>query len=519
MPSEKRTIETNWIDRAVDQPPTRRHDRLRDTGAQWRGCYARIAARLAWLLTPHSPIRILGTIAIAVFIGETLVMMIIALLPPLPLFTEAFTDSTLLIVVISPALYLFLFRPLIRHVSQREAAERDVRKNRDLLQTVFNGISDPLILLDKKMRVKMINTAASRYYPIGQSFGVDQPCHVALMDGLQPCDECDIPQRIAENSNLTFERKGLFDPTRTEQVIIYRSADHNEDHTGAIIVKITDVTEERALERQVRQRERLASLGLLISGVAHEINNPNTFISFNLPILKEYLSELMPIIDRHADGRGDFEIANMTYADFRKDLFKLIDNITHGSGRIDTIVSQLKAFSHIQGARKLEIVNVGRILEKVIMLADPQINRMVKHFEKDIPEDLPQIYTDGQAIEQMVLNLLINACQAADKNDSWVAMRVRRSYNEAYSLTIEVEDNGCGMDDETLKHIFDPLFTTKDPDTGTGLGLYVCHNLVEGLGGAIQVKSTPGKGSTFTLRLPDTPKRQPGKTKPPEPIP
>ena len=127
-----------------------------------KGIYRFMASRLAWLMTPHSPIRILGTIAIAVFIGETMVMLIIALMPPMPVFTEAFVDSSLLIVVISPALYWFLFRPLLRHVREREAAERSLRKNRDLLQTVFNGISEPLILLDKEMRVKMINTAASR---------------------------------------------------------------------------------------------------------------------------------------------------------------------------------------------------------------------------------------------------------------------------------------------------------------------------------------------------------------------
>ena len=110
------------------------------------GLYSLVASKLEWLMTPHSPLRILGTIAIAVFIGETFVLLFIALLLPMPVMTEAFVDSIFLIVVISPALYLFLFRPLIRHVSQREEAERSVRKNRDLLQTAFNGISDPLIL-------------------------------------------------------------------------------------------------------------------------------------------------------------------------------------------------------------------------------------------------------------------------------------------------------------------------------------------------------------------------------------
>ena len=463
--------------------------------------YSILSSSLKWLQMPHGPLRILGTIAISVFLGEILVMMLIALLPPMTIMTEAIVDSSLLIVVISPVLYLFSFRPIIRHIRHREDAERNVRKSRDLLQTVFNGISDPLILLDDQMKVKMINNAASRYYHIGDQTAIDQPCHQALMTSSQPCAECDIPERIAGKSTTTFERKGLFDPNRVEQVVVYRSADY-ADRSAAIIVKIADVTEARALDLQMHQRERLASLGLLISGVVHEINNPNTFISFNLPILNDYLLELMPITDEYASEHADFEIANMTYDDFRRDLFKLVENITYGSGRINTIVSQLKEYSRIQDAQKLRTVDIKTVLDKVATLADVQIKQMVNRFEKDLPGDLPKLITDSQAIEQIVLNLLINAGQAADKNDSWVSMKAMRILDGPYTLAIEIADNGCGMDDETLKHIFDPLFTTKGPDTGTGLGLYICHNLAEGLGGMIDVKSTPGGGSTFQVLLP-----------------
>jgi signal transduction histidine kinase len=459
-------------------------------------------SRLKWLVTPTSPLRILGTIAIAIFAGETLVMFILALLPPLPVSPEAFIDSTLLIVITSPALYLFLFQPIIRHVRQREEAEKSVRKSNDLLQTVFDGISDPLILLDKDLKVRMINKAASQYYQIGSHLVDDQPCHRIFMSGEQPCPECDIPQRIAEGTNHLFERKGLFDPSRIEQVVIYRSDDQS-GHIGAAIIKIIDVTETRALERQMRQRERLASLGLLISGVAHEINNPNTFISFNLPILKAYLHEIVPVVDAYASDHDGFEVANMPYAQFREDLFKLIENITHGSQRINDIVSRLKEFSRIREGQTLSEVSIPSRLDKVVMLANSQVKRMVNQFEMEVASDLPLFYTDGQAVEQVVLNLLINACHAVDKSDSWVRLKAYPVAGEPRTLCVEVADNGCGMDDYTMQHIFDPLFTTKGPDTGTGLGLYVCHNLVDGLGGVIEVESELGVGSTFKVTLPD----------------
>ncbi len=451
---------------------------------------------------PHSPLRTLGIIALSVFVGEILVMFILAALPQFPVVLEAIVDSTMLIVLISPALFFFLFLPIIRHVERRKQAEDGLRKNRDLLQTIFNGMSDPLLLLDAQLRVKMINTAAIHYYNIDHRKILDQPCSKALMGEDRACEECEIPKTIKENKNLTLERKGLFDPNRVEQVAIYRSAT-KPGRPGTTIIRITDVTEARILEKQVRQRERMASLGLLISGVAHEINNPNNFISFNLPILKEYLEEITPILDAHADQHPDIEFANMTYDEFREDLFRILENIVHGSHRINKIVSKLKEFSRIQDARQLRKVNINTLLKKVAALVDSQIQRMVSKFELDVPPDLKELYTDGQAVEQLVLNFLINACQSADKPYSWVSLEARISPDPPYALCIEVTDNGCGMDDQTLGRIFDPLYTTKGPKEGTGLGLYICHNLAEGLGGKIEVQSNLGQGSTFRLMLPD----------------
>jgi len=460
------------------------------------------APKTGWMPAPHSPVRILVVIALSIYIAEIIVMLILTQLPEFPILTEAIVDSTLLIVLVSPALFFFLLLPIIRHVKKREQAEAGLRKNRDLLQNIFNGISEPLLMLDDELKVKMINTAAIRYYSMADREILDQPCHVTLMGNDQPCEECDIPEKMSDNGNLTFERKGLFDSNRIEQVVMYRSAS-TANRPGATIVRITDVTEARILEQQVRQRERMASLGLLISGVSHEINNPNNFISFNLPILKEYLEEITPILDAYAAEQPDLEISNMSYDEFRADLFKILENIVHGSRRIDTIVSKLKAFSRIQDSRKLRRVSINAVLEKVVELADSQIKRMVRKFEMDVPLDLQMVYTDGQAIEQMVLNLLINACQAANKANSWVGLEARINPDPPYALCIEVIDNGCGIDKETLNHIFDPLFTTKGPHEGTGLGLYICHNLAEGLGGRIEVQSELGQGSTFRLMLPD----------------
>jgi signal transduction histidine kinase len=194
----------------------------------------------------------------------------------------------------------------------------------------------------------------------------------------------------------------------------------------------------------------------------------------------------------------------MTYPEFRKDVFKLMDNIENGSRRINIAVSNLRGISRTKEKTKMDWIDVKELIEKSVSICRSKINRMVKSFEVDIPEGLPGIYTDSETIETVVINLLINAAQAIDKEDSWIRLNVTLDDSSQNYLIIEVSDNGCGLDEKIKNNIFDPFFTTKPPGEGTGLGLTLCHNSIEKLGGRIGVDSVPDKGSTFRVTLPNT---------------
>jgi signal transduction histidine kinase len=256
-------------------------------------------------------------------------------------------------------------------------------------------------------------------------------------------------------------------------------------------------------EKQLIQSEKLASIGVLVSGIAHEINNPNNFVTFNIPILRDYLNAVMPVVDEYAKKHPDLEMFYMPYKEFREDVFKLLDNVEHGSKRIQTIVDDLKEFSRAKHERKTEKVSLKPVIEKVVSFTRSRLKRSVKNFEVNIPEDLPRLVIDPQHLEQVLINLLINAIQAFDSPDevnSRIDLNV--SMNDSQdTLIVEVEDNGSGMDEQTMSRIFDPFFTTKPSDEGTGLGLYICHTLVENMGGRIEIESKPGKGSRFTVIL------------------
>ncbi|MHC1744577.1 MAG: ATP-binding protein [Syntrophobacteraceae bacterium] len=395
---------------------------------------------------------------------------------------------------------------LIRSRRDRDAlsqSEQQLRETNTLLQKVFDGIAEPLIMINKDYSVGMVNKAARRYYGLDSHRDVrGELCYQALCKLGHPCEECDSFLSRIDVPAATFERRGIFDPGRIEQVVIYSVYSH-DGAKDASIVRISDMTEQRTIQKQLVQSEKLASLGLLVSGITHEINNPNTFISFNLPILRDYLTALMPIFDEHAARHPDLRLFHMPYPRFRADLFKLLDNMEHGTDRISGIVSRLKSFLRKRDRSELLQTDVIRTIEQTISIAQPEIRKRVKSFHVILPDGLPEITTDPEAIQQVVLNLLINAAHACDKLDSEVTLRVGRVSLTDKNLFVEVRDNGTGMDDAVKKRIFDPFFTTKGPTSGTGLGLYISYNLLHNLGGRIDVDSTPGLGSTFRITLTD----------------
>jgi PAS domain S-box-containing protein len=391
-------------------------------------------------------------------------------------------------------------------IEERRQIEVRLRKNRNTLQTVIDGLSDSLILVDRDMRIRMINRAAVNTYQIESLDNVIGNLCYHEIGNIGDCEDCTIPLAVQRGEIVTFERQALADADRLERVTIFPVAE-TDDSSGGAIIRISDITEEKRFEQQLVQSEKMASLGILVSSIGHEINNPNNFITFNIPILREYLEALIRISDQYADSQSDLELFHMSYGEFRQDVFKLVDNIEHGASRISKFVSNLRDFSQGNGDREKVWLELPVVVEKVLSICRSKIKRGVRHFEVDIPTGQPRIYADEYSLEQVLLNLIVNAVQSMDKADA--AVRLSASTGDAWQDTtiIKVSDNGCGMDEEKLGQIFNPFFTTKSASEGTGLGLYVCHSLVQRLGGRIEVDTKKGEGSTFTVILPDRDRR------------
>jgi signal transduction histidine kinase len=393
-------------------------------------------------------------------------------------------------------------------IEERSRFQKQLEHSKSMLQSVVDGISDPLILIDADMRVKMLNRSAVEYYGVSKFLNIiGSSCHQVLRERFAPCEGCEVPAALSSGKSTVFERAGFMDPDRLERVHIYPVAE-NEEFTGDVLLRISDITEQRFFEKQLIQSEKMASLGVLVSSIAHEINNPNSFIKFNLPILKDYLTEVLPIVDAYADTHPDLEIGHMAYPEFRKDISDLVDNIAHGSERINSFVSNLKEFSRLKERLNEEWIDLNEVVEKVLSICGSQLKKCANTIITHLPEDSSRIWSDPSVLEQILLNLLVNAAQAAEKKDSCIELSVKVRNSWLDHAILEVRDNGCGIDQNTIPKIFDPFFTTKSNNGGTGLGLYVTHNLVQSLRGRIDVESRPGEGSAFRVFLPDKERRQ-----------
>jgi len=253
---------------------------------------------------------------------------------------------------------------------------------------------------------------------------------------------------------------------------------------------------------QLLQSEKLASIGQLAAGVAHEINNPIGYVNSNLGTLDSYCKQLLELLERARRGQAtqaDFDAADFDY--LQQDIGELLHESRGGIDRVRKIVADLKDFSRIDQAEWTDAdLNAG--IESTLNVVWNELK-----YKADVVREytaLPPVPCILAQINQVVMNLLVNAAHAIDQHGT-ITLRTGADPGFAW---IEIEDTGKGMTPEVMQHIFEPFYTTKAVGKGTGLGLSVSYDIVRKHGGRIDVSSTPGKGSVFRVWLPLHPRAQ-----------
>lgn len=269
-----------------------------------------------------------------------------------------------------------------------------------------------------------------------------------------------------------------------------------------------DVTQEKKLRQeseyrlqQIIQADKLASLGEVVAGVAHEINNPNSFITYNIPLLEDTWRIFEPIIEQFSQDNPYWKSGNLAIETLRQDMAEIIQAIKTGSDRINKVVSNLKEFARVDDSTMFKPVSVNQVIEKTMTIVGARVRKSVRRVNIDLAEDLPQVPGHFQKLEQVVANLVLNAANAITDGDSGEVSISTQFVERLQSVVIEVEDNGLGMSKEVIARVFDPFYTTRRDSGGTGLGLSVSYGLIQEHNGIIGVLSQPGVGSKFTVYL------------------
>jgi two-component system NtrC family sensor kinase len=268
---------------------------------------------------------------------------------------------------------------------------------------------------------------------------------------------------------------------------------------------LMDTQNQLALQEHLMQQEKMASLGRLVAGVAHELNNPISFVYSNAVLLRKSIADLrmllyyydscegLPAPIKEGAARVKEEI---DYDYLVNDITQAIEDCHEGSSRVRDIVLNLKMFSRTNET-KLQKTAVTETIESAVRMLGQYFKSDRVALHRDYAE-LPEIECFAGQLSQVWMNLLVNAAQAMDgRGEIWIT-----ALKEGDQVVVKVRDNGPGIPEDVLIRIFDPFFTTKSVGDGTGLGLSIVHGIIERHSGEINVESTVGVGTTFTVRLP-----------------
>ncbi len=270
-----------------------------------------------------------------------------------------------------------------------------------------------------------------------------------------------------------------------------------------------DVTEEKRIRQenelrlqQIIQTHKLTALGEVVAGVAHEINNPVSFISYNIPLLEEIWETMAPVLkDNDAFGKSCSR-RGLSREEVMENMEQIIQAFKIASTRINRVITGLKEFSRSDERSEKKALQINEVIQGALVIVGAQVRKTVAVIEQRFAPDLPPVRGHFQKLEQVIGNLLINAHQAIAAESKGKIIISTRHLPRLHAVVIVIEDTGKGMTRETMDHIFDPFYTTRRDSGGTGLGLSISYGLIKEHGGAIAVLSQPRLGSRFSIYLP-----------------
>lgn len=376
---------------------------------------------------------------------------------------------------------LGFFQEAQAKMEELKASNRKLEEKRQEVEAILDAIVDVLIVLSDDLRILSVNNVYHQLFADSQPEG--KFCHQVFHRQDQPCVQCPVMTALQKRSVCRGQGiKQARDMNRSFDLVASPMS-QGRGEPSKVLLFMRDVTREKEYQLQFMQAEKMATVGVLAAGVAHEINNPLTSILGFTDGLKRRLPRL--------EDKVETEVL--------EDMREYVQTIRQEGQRCQEIVQNLLTFSRPKNS-PFGQVNLRRLVTDCLKIIHYRLKKCPQvSVQLNMDSDLPFVHGDEAQLKQVVLNLLTNALDALS-GQGVLRILVKREPDSMISL--EVEDSGPGISPEYLERVFDPFFTTKPVGEGTGIGLSTCYNIVQAHSGRIYVCSEPEKGSSFRILIP-----------------
>jgi len=394
--------------------------------------------------------------------------------------SAAFRNSLLAQLTATLANAIYTSRQMLNlkiSIADLEASRWEIVNSRNTLRTLFDSIPSSVYIIDRSYTIISINIRRSNRAGRRPSSLVGKKCYDLLYARTDPCPSCRVMETFNNGSiNTRFNREWLEHERFVEWEITIFPIQEKSNLPHQAIIFEEDVTDKRNLEANLIQSEKLAAVGQLAAGVAHEINNPLAAIIANAQMLKRELAH------------GDPDTL---------DSIKLIE--TAGI-RASQVVSNLLGIARKEKHYEFEMLSLNDTILSALSLVHHEVINHSIDIKLDLADDLPEIIASKNQIQGVWINMIVNSIDAIENQHGQISITTRYVDRE---FRVTFADNGKGIPEDQLTRIFEPFYTTKVAGKGTGLGLSVCLRVIKEHQGSVNVESLPGKGTRFIIILPD----------------
>jgi two-component system cell cycle sensor histidine kinase/response regulator CckA len=386
-------------------------------------------------------------------------------------------------------------RTAIEVALHKHASETKLVDCERWFSTTLQAIGDAVIATDRAETITFMNRAAEvlTTWSAGDALGKKLSEVFKVVDQGERRLESSVVRRLGDGFSVALPRGATAGARPKSSIVVEDSVSPVIDHKGVLlggVVVFRDITDRRRMEQRLAASERLASLGSVTANMAHEINNPLTYVTINLTLARDLAARVQA-------GRGTEE----SRANDIKDLLATLEDAQEGAQRVLVLAREIRKVARAEGPTDKRVLDVPEVLDVAVKLTAHVVTPATR-IEKRYTVT-PYVEASETQLTQVFVNLLSNAAHAvAEMPIDCHRIVVSTRTDDAGRAVIEVRDTGRGIEKRHLSRLFEPFFTTKDAGVGTGLGLSISHATVTSLGGEIEVESEPGRGAVFRVMLP-----------------